>query len=82
MRLTIALPDGQWDPPRAAVKVVDGGGGRVKLSGDEEGDGGVEGRRGEVRFRVSLTARATAERPSTTVSLTSLVAMWLSFYMN
>ena len=65
MRLTIALPDGQWDPPRAAVKVVDGGGGRVKLSGDEEGDGGVEGRRGEVRFRVS---DCTCGGPSTTVS--------------
>ena len=56
---------------RAAVKVVDGGGGdeggRVELSGDEEGDdGGVGGRRGEVRFRVSLAA--CAERPSTTVS--------------
>ena len=52
MRLTIALPDGQWDP-RAAVKVVDGGGGRdgggrVKLSGDEGGRG--ESGDGAVRF--------------------------------
>ena len=47
MRLTIALPDGQWDP-RAAVKVVDGGGGRVKLSGVEWGTG--ESGDGAVRF--------------------------------